>query len=90
MEGANQNRYNSYHHLPGLLMASPRVGTESNTHLHLGKRLSGVYGACFLSIILARVALSSGVATSSNLTKTPSQSCYEWHQLYGHAAKIYK
>lgn len=51
IEGANSNQYNSYHHLQGLLMALPRAGKESNTHLHLGKQHFSVYAACLLSII---------------------------------------
>lgn len=36
IKGANQNQYNSYHHLRALLMALPQAVNESNTHLHLG------------------------------------------------------
>lgn len=36
IKGANRNRYNSYHHLRALLMASPAAVNGSNTHLHLG------------------------------------------------------
>lgn len=51
IKGANQNQYNSYHHLQGLLMASPQAVNESNTHLHLGNQHSSVYAARLLSII---------------------------------------
>lgn len=58
IEGVNYNQYNSYHHLQGLLMASPQAGKESNTHLHLGNRHASAYAPCLLSIIAVRVALS--------------------------------
>mgnify|MGYP001314574285 CR=1 FL=1 len=51
IEAANYNQCNSYHHLQGLLMASPRAGRESNTHLHLGDQHFSVYAARLLSII---------------------------------------
>lgn len=51
IEGVNYDQYNSYHHLQGVLMASPQAGKESNTHLHLGNQHSSAYAACLLSII---------------------------------------